>query len=397
MGTLFLYELRKLIRQRYLVFFIILLLGVNLFNIYLNYDALLSPQQYVKDGETFALTPLRLQMDRDYEGKITNVKLARLKAHRNAAEAIFSGGDDGNETMYTPYPYSDMNFAGEIITEMQRLYTYHDTVIGAVLQKNAALKAQAQTVNDSFRLRQAQLIEKTYTGRSLDSYYRVNAFETVFSYRLSALFLVLLSVYSAAFLFAGEKENGMLPLLKCTPKKRVLFAAKAAAFFTFVSGVGILFFSADLLMFWLCLRPSGFLQPFYAIEGYTYSVLNVNVVTAYLLTSFLRVLGAFLIGCAVMLLSVLLPKAWHAFFGGALLTAALMAISLFTDGVFGALRFFDPVTLLISIRLFETFRVVNVLGHPVFMYVVALFGSLLFGAFSLTGTWLVYKRRRGYA
>ncbi len=150
-------------------------------------------------------------------------------------------------------------------------------------------------------------------------------------------------------------------------------------------------------MFWLCLRPSGFLQPFYAIEGYTYSVLNVNVVTAYLLTSFLRVLGAFLIGCAVMLLSVLLPKAWHAFFGGALLTAALMAISLFTDGVFGALRFFDPVTLLISIRLFETFRVVNVLGHPVFMYVVALFGSLLFGAFSLTGTWLVYKRRRGYA
>ena len=396
MGTLFLYELRKLIRQKYLIFFIILLLGVDLFNIYLNYDELLSPQQYVKNGETFALTPLRFQMDRDYEGKITNEKLAKLKAHREAAEAIF-GGEESDEPMYTPYPYSDMNFAGEIITEMQRLYTYHDTVIGAVLQKNAALKAQAGAVNDSFRQRQAELIEKTYTGRSLDSYYRVNAFETVFSYRLSALFLVLLSVYSAAFLFAGEKENGMLPLLKCTPKKCALFAVKEAAFFTFVLCVGILFFSADLFLFWLCLRPSGFLQPFYAIEGYMYSVLNVNIITAYLLTSFLRVLGAFLIGCAVMLLSVLLPKAWHAFFGGVLLTAALMGMSLFTDGIFGMLRFFDPVTLLISIRLFETFRVVSVFGYPVFMYTGALFGSLLFGSFSLTGTWLVYKRRRGYA
>ena len=396
MGTLFLYELKKLIRQKYLIFFIVLLLGVNLFNIYLNYDELLSPQQYAKDGETFALTPLRLQMDRDFAGKITNEKLARLKAHRDAAEAIFNG-EESDEPMYTPYPYSDMNFAGEIITEMQRLYTYHDTVIGAVLQKNGYLETQAKAVNDRYRQRQAELIEKTYAGRSLDSYYRVNAFETVFSYRLSALFLVLLGVYSAAFLFAGEKENGMLPLLKCTPKKRALFAAKTAAFFTFVLCVGILFFSADLLTFWLCLRPSGFGQPFYAIEGYMYSVLNVNILTAYLLTSFLRVLGAFFIGCAVMLLSVLLPKAWHAFFCGVLLTAALMGMSLFTDGIFGALRFFDPVTLLISIRLFETFRVVNIFGNPVFMYAAALFGSLLFGSLSLTGTWLIYKRRRGYA
>ena len=98
-----------------------------------------------------------------------------------------------------------------------------------------------------------------------------------------------------------------------------------------------------------------------------------------------------------MLLSVLLPKAWHVFFCGVLLTAALMGMSLFTDGIFGALRFFDPVTLLISIRLFETFRVVNIFGYPVFMYAAALFGSLLFGSLSLTGTWLVYKRRRGYA
>ena len=152
MGTLFLYELRKLILQKYLIFFIILLLGVNLFNIYLNYDELFSPQKYVKDGETFALTPLQLQMDRDFEGKITNEKLARLKAHREAAEAIFNG-EESDELMYTPYPYSDMNFAGEIITEMQRLYTYQDTVIGAVLQKNAALKAQAGAVNDGFRQR----------------------------------------------------------------------------------------------------------------------------------------------------------------------------------------------------------------------------------------------------
>ena len=102
MGTLLIYELRKLLRQKYLLFFFVLRLGVDLFNIYLHYDGFLRPVQCLADGETFTLTPLRLQMDRDFEGKITNEKLARLKAHREAAEDIFSGGDGGGETLYTP-------------------------------------------------------------------------------------------------------------------------------------------------------------------------------------------------------------------------------------------------------------------------------------------------------
>ena len=277
------------------------------------------------------------------------------------------------------------------------MYTYDRLVVGTLFQKNEELSLQARAENDGFRLRQASLIEKTYAGRSIDSYYRVNAFETVFSYRLSALFLVLLGVYSAAYLFAGEKENGMLPLLGCTPKKSTLFSAKTVAFFLFVLSAGAVFFSADLFIFWLCLRPSGFLQPFYAIEGYTYAVLNMNICFTYLLTSGLRVLGAFLIGCGVMLLSVLLPKAWHAFFGGVLLTVGLMGMSLFTDGVFGTLRFFDPVTLLISIRLFETFRVIDVCGYPVFMYTAAMIGSIFSGGTALACAWLFYRRRRGCA
>ena len=57
MGRLFRLEWKKLLHQRYLLFFCALLLAVDLFNIYENYDKLLSPREdvFTVEGVTFSI------------------------------------------------------------------------------------------------------------------------------------------------------------------------------------------------------------------------------------------------------------------------------------------------------------------------------------------------------
>lgn len=399
MGKLILFELKKLIYQRYLLFFIGLLLFVNVVNIYFNYDLLVTPKETMLTEESIAeIDVIKLQMDKDYMGDITAEKLEKLQNHSSIALAISEGKTQESIDLYFPLAYTDMVYSKEIIDEMQRLYTYSDSIINPLLGKNTEIKIQAETYNDMYSIRTANLIENTYSGRDISEYYRVNEFEQLLTYHLSALFVLMLSVYCASNLFAGEKETQMLSLIKCSPKgEKGLFSAKVLSLVAFCVTVGVIFFSTDLLVFWVCRRPSGFLLPIYAIESFTYTPLNISIISFFVLISFLKIFGAFIVGVAAILFSVFFSKSYQAFVAGFLSVIALMGINLFTDRFFGMIRYFNPVTMFISVRLFETLRLENFLGYPVYMYALSLIGTLIFGCIFLFLSYHLYKRRRNNA
>lgn len=399
MGKLILFELKKLVHQRYLLFFIVLLLFVNVVNIYFNYDLLVTPKETMLTEDAVAETDvIKLQMDKDYMGDITAEKLANLQNHSNIALAISEGKSQESIELYFPLAYTDMVYSKEIIDEMQRLYTYSDSIIKPLLNKNGEIKSQAETYGDTYGIRTANLIEKVYSKRDISEYYRINEFESLLTYHLSALFVLLLSVYCASNLFAGEKETQMLSLIKCSPRgKNSLFWAKLLSLAVFCIAVGVIFFSTDLLVFWVCRRPSGFLLPIYALESFTYTPININIISFFLLISFLKVLGAFIVGIAVIFFSVFFSKSYQAFVTGFLGVVALMGINLFTDGIFGVIRYFNPITMFISVRLFETLRIENIFNYPVYMYALSLTGTLIFGVVFLILSYRLYQRRRNNA
>lgn len=398
MKTLLRFERKKLLHQRYLMFFIVLLLFVNVFNVYLNYDLLVTPEKTLLGTQTVTVEPIRLQMDKDVQGAITSIKLQTLRQHYQDTAEMVDGEAVEDVELYFPIPYTDMVFTKEILDEMERLYTYEQTIVQPLLEKNAQLKAQAQQVGDLYGVRTANLIEKTYAGRDIASYHRVNEFEPLLSYHLSALFLLLLCVYCASNLFAGEKETQMQTLLWCTPNgKQIVFWAKITAFALFCLALGVLFFGVDLLVFWVCRRPGGFFLPVYALESLTYTPLHCSILSFYLLLSVLKILGTWLVGMVAVLCSVLFKKSYQAFVAGVLAVVALMVLSLFTDGVFSVIRWFDPMTLLISNRLFETLRLENIGGHPVFLSTLSMVSSVLFGCVFLGGACRLYQRRRDNA
>lgn len=186
----------------------------------------------------------------------------------------------------------------------------------------------------------------------------------------------------------------MAPLLKAAPNgKTRLFWVKLAALFTFVLALGILFAAADYGMFYLCRRPTGASMPFWSMGDFADSPLNISILGALALFTLYRVLGAFALALIAVWFSSLLPKSFPAFLAAVLCTAGLMLATLWTDGFFGVFRYFNPVTLLISVRLFENLRVENVFGYPVSAGLLALLGNLMLAAvlaFTARGLW---KRR----
>ena len=398
MKTLLLFEWKKLLHQRYLVFFIVLLMFVNVFNIYLNYDLLVTPKKTLIGTEAVAEDAIRLKMDKSVQGTITAETLQTLQQHVQDTAAMVDGENIEDVELFFPIPYTDMVYTKEILDEMERLYTYEQSVVKPLMEKNAELKAQAERAGDSYGVRTGNLIERTYIGRDISSYERVNEFEPLLSYHLSALFLLLLCVYCASNLFAGEKETQMQTLLSCTPNgKHTTFWAKILAFAFFCLALGAVLFGVDLLVFWICRRPSGFLLPIYALEDFAYTPLHCSILSFYLLISLLKVLGAWLIGMVTVFCSVLFKKSYQAFVAGIIAVIVLMALSLFTDGVFSVVRWFDPMTLFISNRLFETLHLENIFEHPIYLSSLSVMGSLLFGGGFLTGACRLYQRRRDNA
>ena len=397
MGRLFRLEWKKLLHQRYLLFFCALLLAVDLFNIYENYDKLLSPREdvFTVEGVTFSIDRDAIVLHRDFEGPITQEKIDRLNALLQKAKAEEAQIGYGIWTEgYFPVPGVDRSQGERLMMELKRLAGYREQHIQPILAETDKLSAAVQDGSDPYAARMAALIRRQYGNRSITEFHRVKEFEPLMIYKLSALFLLLLACFCASSLFAGEKETGMAPLLKAAPNgKTRLFWVKLAALFTFVLALGILFAAADYGMFYLCRRPTGASMPFWSMGDFADSPLNISILGALALFTLYRVLGAFALALIAVWFSSLLPKSFPAFLAAVLCMAGLMLATLWTDGFFGVFRYFNPVTLLISVRLFENLRVENVFGYPVSAGLLALLGNLIPAAvlaFTARGLW---KRR----
>ena len=399
MGKLLRFEWRKILKQRYLPFFVGLLLVLNVFNIYENYDVLLTPSDvFYYEGVPESADRQIYQIQHDFEGAITAEKVSELQARNARARELWQNGNDFWDEGYFRRPGGDYYAGQKLLTEMERLYAYDENVRDPLLAKNAELLAAAKADGDVFRVRAAEKTEALFMGRALTDYYRVDEYRSLLTYKLSTLFLLLLGIYAASFLFAGEKEAAMLSLQKSARRgKTALFFAKVTALGLFLFVLGLLFFVGDYLTFFFCRRFSGAFMPVYAIKDFAFSPVNVPVFEFYCLLSFFKIWGVFLVCLTAILFSVLLRRSVFAFLWSLLTSVGLMTLTLFTDGVFSVVRYLNPVSLLIAVRFFETLRFENVLGFPIQPMTLMVFGTAA-AAFLLLGAALIrYKKGNAYA
>ena len=397
---LFRYELKKLLSMRYLPFTVILLLFINTFNIYENHDAFITPALTLSGGEYVSHELMRYELEKSFFGEITQAGADRLNALIEKAKAAqaATGNAPWSEGFFRQ-PGGDRLAGERLMEEMRRLYSYDERVIAPLLEKNGEFAASAPS---AYSARLAARMERVYGGRIITEYYRVNEYRPLLEYKLSSLFLMLIAVYAASGLFAGERETRMFALQKSTAlgAKRLYFV-KLAALAAFVLALSLIFYAEDFALFDLCRRPSGLAMPLYSINdlwgNYEYSPLNISVLGFIILLWPVRALGAFTAAMVGALLSVLLRRPIAAFLAALVCTAGLMALTMFTDGVFSWIRWFDPVTLLIYPRLAENFIVRDVLGLPLFAHELAPAGCALMLACLSAASFMLYRRRNADA
>ncbi len=176
-----------------------------------------------------------------------------------------------------------------------------------------------------------------------------------------------------------------------------LFFIKLAVLAVFTAVLALVFYAEDFAVFSFCRRPSGLHMPLWSVNdiwgNYEYAPLNLSVGVFLLLLWPVRTLGLFASAMIVVVFSTLFHRSIAALLVSLPVVAALMTFTMFTDGVFSAVRWFDPVTLLIYPRLAENFIVQNVAGIPVFAHELAPVGCALLLIALVALSFALYRRR----
>ncbi len=394
MKSLTLFEIKKLFHIPFLKLFFLFLVAVNLFNIYSNYDIILTPEKSIIASEECEIDVIKLNMDSDFSGAITAENVSAIKDHYQKCKDISDGNTAINVDLYYPLAYTDMVQSQEIIDEMERLYKYSSDVISPLMNNNEKLRSEASLKNDDYALKTCELIERTYSARDLNNFYRVNEYEPLLSYKLSSLCVLLLSCFAGAYMFSFEKETAMNSVIRCTKKgKNKIYFSKLTALFIFCALASAVFFFSDFLMFYLCRKPSGVFEPIYSLIDYTYSPLNISIFEFYLVISLLKLMGIFAVSLFSFMFSSLFKRSYISLLSGVFALFLAMYSGLYTDGVFSLLRYFNPISLVVSSNLFKTLSLENIFGVPMFDFYLCIMGVVFVSGAVAVVTYFLSVRR----
>lgn len=376
MKDLFRYELKKIFTRRFLFFVIMILLCANAFNIYSTYDKY--HKNYSRD-----YFEAEWQIYKLAEGELTQERINILLDYKN--ELLISAETGNPLEYYYINADGDLQITEEMLVKMKNAYQYGDK-IDELLEINDMQKTVLKNADNNYLLKEALLVEKTYSERSIDSFYNTEAFGTYFSYDFSSFLILMIIFLGTASLFSGEKEKGMLSVIRSSKNGRIkLSLAKQMAAAIFTLFVCIVFFVCDFLIFLCCLRLRGIFSPVYAIPSFEYTPLNISVCGFLLLTCTIKIFGFIIFSFISSVLSSLFDKSYMVFAADFIVLVLLMFMSAYSSRMLDYINIINPVNLLTNRNMFAEFNVINIFGEPVFKFAVVLICSIFFAiALSVT-------------
>lgn len=385
------YELRKLFRNRLVLFMLALFSVLNLYQIYGDYRKYAGSEKSWRDGY-FAVYD-------EISGPWDNEKIRYVLAEYEKAKAAVSSGNYSTEPdqpgTHTGYVFGDWGLFEQIKDDMERMYHYGKTM-AALTQKAADNAVFYEEKGNPALAKQNRLIAETYRDRSVTAFYDTLGISRYLKYDFSTLLILMLLIPLLSPLFAREHESGMHALLRLTPDFRKLPYAKLAACCTGIALVCLFFFTEDFLAFRYFYHIRGLSQPVWTLPDYFYTPLSCTVGGCLLLQAALKLLGFLVIGCVCTAFSAAAKHELIPF----CCTFAVALVLVLTDAFAGStvLSVLNPVTMLRSEALFRDFKTVSVFGRLVFSFrlpvLAALTEWLMLAGLTLAAGRLPARQRR---
>lgn len=380
-------EYKKAYTGKLIIIFILVFLLLDCVNTYRN-DYLFKSREYMNIGRYELITQL--------EGELTDDKLTQISDKAELSrELTTSGGysmEYDKDKYYSGYEYGDAQLWIELSEKASALKEYSWWADGIAL----AAKQKGAELDDEYYSRSNQQIAERFSEREITAFYNTDGFSPFFGVRFSSVLMIFLLMIGTCMSFTSDRETGMNEQIKISIKGGYqTSAAKIAAMMIFAVSISAVFFCCDMVMLFICTRPSGFSQPIYTVAGFEGSAFGMPIWCALLLIFILRTVSMCTLGAVFLFLAKLSRSTFSAFAKTVLFTVICAVLSLMLTSQTGkAICCLDPITLLQPRQLFEGFNVVRVFSQPVLLLYAALLGNGLLFVLANAANLLTDRRRK---
>lgn len=370
MKRIIIFEVKKIFRNRLILFMVVLFSFLNIYHIYDDY------QKNIKVESKYYEAYFKLY--KDVSGDWNSEKIEYVIMEYEKAKAIIDTGsfstEPNQEGTYTGYIFGDYGLFEKIKNEMEKLYHYDNTMKEIVLkaEDNALFYTQKGNI---YQANVNKEIEKAYQNRKVTAFYDTFGLTKYLKYDFSTLLILILLIPMFAPLFSKEYEIEMYDLLKLSLNFGKLSLCKLIAGAISICLVSVLFFLEDYFAFSYLYHISGLKQPLYTLSDFFYTPLNMSVGKYLLLNAAVKILGFLIFEEICIFISALLKNEMITF----CLSFSISLIMVLTDAFVDirAISFFNPVTLFSNSKLLKEFQVTCIGNLPVYTFLLPVLFNIL--------------------
>lgn len=372
------YEWKKNFEKAFIWGIILLFSVLNIANIYYQYceDSYFAEDNGWRDAYW--------ELYDEFAGEITSEKLEKMKnlyvpLAQQAADLTFNRAIDP-DSLTGINDFSDYLLLGDYyVADLERFCGYAEEAeeTARIAAENVDLYNAA---GNTYQARVNVKIYRLFHGRRITEFAYLEGYNCMTEYSLSSWLVLLVCLFAASGLFAGEREAQMDHFLKTTRNGyRATASAKLAAALLFAVLISLWFSLVDYCGFGCVYGFAGAGGlPVYALPDFTYSLLGCKLWQYFLLSALSRALGAVFFTLLCSLLSLFFTTSLVPFLLGCALTGGACLLAENTQEAYRTLwRVCNPAFLIYGKALYRRTEYLNLFGEPIAAPLAALCGGLI--------------------
>lgn len=293
--------------------------------------------------------------------------------------------DAQNYPRYCTYLYDEMLLYGDVLSELEQVYSYHDFLNSIQSQQEALLSMQGTLGISAYEQRRIDKVLEDYDAmRTVEmSFIRSRGLHEAVCFFPTHILILLIALLLTAILFFREKEQKHFIMLDtmASGRERLRAAKLLALLLGILLAVGI-FELENLLIFGMLYGfcPKGFLSaPLQALYGASSSALCITVGQMLLLSCIGFCLACFLIMLLILLISRWIPN-MALLYAGAFMILLMEALLYFKVGSLSKYANWKWINLAALLNIQDalmSYKLLNIFGIPVsYIFAVSVFFAL---------------------
>lgn len=362
MRQLVYYESRKHFLTKQMFVIVLILLIVNAIKI----SSVFREQSAFTDLNEDCFREAYDKLYKTYKGELTDKKLKDfMDLYQPIKDKVDAGAysTKAEKGALTINSFSDCLFLGRCFLDDIEYETAYEDYANTVVRNAVSNISFYKSKKHSFEANVNYKIAKAFYQRKLANFYNTDGFRALLYYDFSTIIIILLCLYGCSSVFIKEEETEMHLLLKTSVKgKGASFAAKITSCMLFVFFICILFSIEDYTFFFINFgNMDGFSEPLYILEGFKDTLLNINLISFYILCVISKLIGICGIAFIFMMVSLFSKNTLSVLVVNIVMLAGI--IGTYTINV-STLKYVNPLSLVFGRKLFMRQEFIKLHNYP---------------------------------